>query len=108
MDPRLSKASGGASAIYPESAGVFECERSIREAHVFMDTPLRDTLSREAHEFVWCQEDCYGVKSKSSGSSGSSFELWPEMEQSAADVGDPPNPGYLADFAKEHGATSTF
>ena len=22
-----------------------------------MDTPLRDTLSREAHEFVWCQED---------------------------------------------------
>ena len=27
------------------------------KAHVFMDTPLRDTLSREAHEFVWCQED---------------------------------------------------
>ncbi|CAE7942339.1 tpsA, partial [Symbiodinium sp. KB8] len=27
------------------------------KAHVFMDTPLRDTLSREAHEFVWCQEE---------------------------------------------------
>ena len=30
------------------------------EAHVFMDTPLRDTLSREAHEFVWCQEEGSG------------------------------------------------
>ncbi|CAE8584663.1 unnamed protein product, partial [Polarella glacialis] len=27
------------------------------KAHVFMDTPLRDTLSRSAHEFVWCQEE---------------------------------------------------
>lgn len=27
------------------------------KANVFLDTPLRDTLSKEAHEFVWCQED---------------------------------------------------
>jgi len=43
------------------------------KAHVMIDTPLRDVLSRSAHEYLFCQEDGHGtlILSEFSGSAHS-------------------------------------